>query len=765
MPNRGKKTYPRACERCTKQNIEKCVHCKNPSQCSEISITARNLCIKCTKEGRDIQATTTKGNQQTATLKQSYPKICNSCKINDEALTVCGCCKKQGCTGKKLKEGRRVCEACAKIDKGISRKTFVEKEKKRGGVIFSKLRNDPAKEARAILELVEKNNKVKATHYVKGDNELKKGVFPAHMYQAFQFCDKEFLKRKANKGEEGTCKIRVLADGNMGEPLKDCLPMDDGVLKEIASDGQRMVCSGLVVSDFEFRAASFHLQDADEAAKKDTSVYPGHRDKRGVGEHVMFYQVAGVSFTFIAVKGEENNADFDKASQGYERYCQWKAYSKNEESKMTTKFEKEFMKQAEKYCTTSVEVYELMAGQSICFAAAASYHASIIPAQVHKTRRALLVFHQLETTESLQGPRKELAKGGQDATNDNKQDDLLGENKTERGETKLSTGKRRGVKPNVTRLGSAKTMVVSKRERGGTEPAKLAGKYRRTDGPLPVATVRYQRNEEESLPNAPGSPQVRKYLFLGMTYMDKERLLEKLPRANGRLKQEDILTLVRDLKTVQSQNGRDMWRMLKVEEDYNCEVHTVGKAVSLDEDRYSKARHSEYNWNSRKLCQGLKGHVFHQICVDYFWLPMGTWQEDNITQGFITNTIMGFAVDKLIEPGCMVVLPFTPHILGLVLSHEQQLRAHYDIEWRAAGNTSDLVLYTSTAGLDEKLMRNVFEKDLKWQEAQYITHAASATKKYLSNLHLGKAAETFLKNVDMDIASIRFIILRLKTIT
>jgi hypothetical protein len=69
------------------------------------------------------------------------------------------------------------------------------------------------------------------------------------------------------------------------------------------------------------------------------------------------------------------------------------------------------------------------------------------------------------------------------------------------------------------------------------------------------------------------------------------------------------------------------------------------------------------HWNGRHLCNELEGHVFGQIFVDYFAVQPGWWKL--ITRGIITNTIIGFATRNILKRGCMMVLPFTPHILGL----------------------------------------------------------------------------------------------------
>jgi hypothetical protein len=151
------------------------------------------------------------------------------------------------------------------------------------------------------------------------------------------------------------------------------------------------------------------------------------------------------------------------------------------------------------------------------------------------------------------------------------------------------------------------------------------------------------------------------------------------------------------------------------------------------------------------------------ICIDYFWLPQ-SWQAETMTPHFIEETIVGLATGKIVEPGGLVVLPFTPHVLWLVLRREQLINRHCDIECRAKGNTADLVLCTSTCELDKVKMKKIFEKDMDLQETLYLTHEQQAVEKHLKNMSMtAEATRTFLesrKKEGVDVASIRFIALK-----
>jgi len=697
------------------KNLEGCEHCKIPG-CGNKKMDSKSICVGCQNYKKRVNRPVS---------RRAYGAVCTACAA--KGLQKCEHCKKSDCVNSR-KKGRRVCQSCDKQDHVKCSQDYRERKDQR--VYFSEKRKEHAKEEKAILQEVNTFNK-KTVHYVHPTTALQRNCLPAHQYTAFQFYHKELLDCKRESGVEKPNKIRVLDDKDFGRALDTCLPMTN-IMKEIADTGKAMLNFQPGVSVFTLAAATLHIQDDDEAKQKLTTIYPPHTDKLDVGQHVMFHQVSGWSFTFIAVEGKGNMAHFNTSSRGYKRYEIWKALCRNEAAIKVETFEKKFFKQAGDNInkTTSVEVYELMAGESLCFKADYYCHASIVPAQVGKTRRALLVFHQLiavPTFISSLPPRTKKEAG-------KKKDTLtdcirpLDENKP-------------GV-PGME-IGGIATLINMRQ--GMWEERKEAA----SDPPVPTGFPR----------NAAGF-HGKEVLFLGMAYLDLAGLRGKLSGEEMShlqpLRKEHIELLVRK-KLVQTQDGRDMWRILAVEEQYGCEVYT-NAYMSHEPKRYSAERHFQHDWNLRYLCESLqKGqHVFEQICLDYFWLQPG-WQSSRMTDGMITTTIIDFAKKNLLRLGCKMVLPFTTHILGLVLQNKDLVNEYYEIQYRLNNKTDDLVLYTGTCSLDMKKMASIFEKDLEGQARQYLSHSNLSVKQSLA--HDPKQRDSFMA-LKLDLLSVRFIVLK-----
>jgi hypothetical protein len=388
--NSKRSTYKKTCTACLQdeKNLEGCGHCKRPG-CANTKSVGRSICDGCFNKDRREHKNRLKGPTVERIKHTKYPGVCPACQVHGQKK--CDHCKKSNCAKNKMK-GRQVCDSCDKQD-GVKASQNYRKRKVQS-VFFSAKRTEHAREEKSILQEF-KNKKQKSVHYTHPQIELQNNCLPAHQYTEFQFYNKELLEETMQSGEGGSSKIKVLANGDNGSYLKDCFPMNR-ILKDIADAGKAMLRSEPGASVFSLGAATLHIQDDDEAQSKTTSIYPPHRDKAGVGKFVMFHQLSGLSFTLIAVEGKEEGAHFDTSSQGWERYQEWKAHSGNEASDKLQKFEKVVFKQAlENKKATSVEVYELRAGQSLCFPADYLCHGSIVPAQIGDTRRALLVFHEL----------------------------------------------------------------------------------------------------------------------------------------------------------------------------------------------------------------------------------------------------------------------------------------------------------------------------------------------------------------------------------
>jgi hypothetical protein len=148
---------------------------------------------------------------------------------------------------------------------------------------------------------------------------------------------------------------------------------------------------------YTFGAVALHIQDGTEGdrQKHRTSAYYPHTDK--FGSVALFLQLDGLSYTFVALPGGvADRVAFEENSTHWLRYKQWKAHASMEDSSALDHFERDFVKKAKQKRQLRVRVYELLAGQRLCFAAGMYLHASIIPAQVKGTLRSLLIFHDLE---------------------------------------------------------------------------------------------------------------------------------------------------------------------------------------------------------------------------------------------------------------------------------------------------------------------------------------------------------------------------------
>jgi hypothetical protein len=396
-----------------------CATCRKP-KAKKNGYKICNACISIEFMGQKeaIETTTVKKKSKGIAVgpARTYNEVCFPCE--SRGLQKCDHCKKPGCVSGKKRWGRRqVCDSCARQDSLQSSKKY--RLNKAKSVLFAdkKKSHNPNGETMFLEEFKRRNeNKQmpKSVHYTHPQNALKSDSLPSHHYTEYQFYNRELMTAGVKDGEKPPGAIGVLADKEFSKNLSVCYPMCN-FLKKIADTGKAMLPSPNAATDSTLGAAVLHVQDIEEAGQKTVTAYAPHKDKTtGISQFVMFYQLSGVSFTFIAVgvnmktaahvdpaasTGTEWEKSVDRKSQGWQRYEEWKAHS-NKDRDMLRKvetFEKDFLKQAApgKNDKVRVEVYELREGQSLCFAADCLLHGSIITAQVGRTRRALLVFHEL----------------------------------------------------------------------------------------------------------------------------------------------------------------------------------------------------------------------------------------------------------------------------------------------------------------------------------------------------------------------------------
>jgi hypothetical protein len=372
-----------------------------------------------------------KRNQSFA-KRNSYPKLCLICKklsSSSPSKVACIHCKQVGCPQLKV-VGRSLCKRHLREDSRISTKSCREQSRRDqlGGIItkqtppviywWADKGNTWKKEASIFLNTM--GNEVGTLeNYMPTDLDPGKAYMaglPPHRYKNLQFYDRTLLEGSngLKPMKKPPTTIRNLTDREKGSALEKCVAFGSGeFLGKVAFEtlctirtrkhfvgAARMaaVDSDRSVDPFHytFGAAALHIQEEDDCGTgcNQTSAYYPHVDK--FGSVVLFLQLDGLSFTFVALPGNgPGGARFEQGNDHWARYIQWRAHASMDESKALKHFEEDFLKKATQRNQTTVKVFELLAGQRLCFAAGLYLHASIIPAQVRGTKRSLLLFHDL----------------------------------------------------------------------------------------------------------------------------------------------------------------------------------------------------------------------------------------------------------------------------------------------------------------------------------------------------------------------------------
>ena len=122
---------------------------------------------------------------------------------------------------------------------------------------------------------------------------------------------------------------------------------------------------------------------------------------------------------------------------------------------------------------------------------------------------------------------------------------------------------------------------------------------------------------------------------------------------------------------MQEVRGRDLARVLSMEQDYGVNVYTANRE---NDSQLRMDRHIGGDWNV-KASRGLAGKIrqmnvdFQMAFLDYMYLPGGTYQAEYIQDGFFDSTLV--AIKERLAQGTgkdgrkpAIFLPATNHILA-----------------------------------------------------------------------------------------------------
>jgi hypothetical protein len=214
-------------------------------------------------------------------------------------------------------------------------------------------------------------------------------------------------------------------------------------------------------------------------------------------------------------------------------------------------------------------------------------------------------------------------------------------------------------------------------------------------------------------------------------------------------------------------DARDWMRCVATEEAVPCQVYTVSQEQGAV---YNAQRHFHANFNqSRSLHKvfapgGLTPPFFHQVILDYFWIPKG-WDQNHWHASFFRDTLCWLATwltplsSSNLGTG-VVYLPFCLHVVWEVLAAQKDLLRHYNIEFLRQHQLAEIALWQGTQTIDEKIMQQVLGKR-RDQENVYCTFGPREVEQAMDHARVSRSTLHHLLERLEDFADIRMIALRL----
>jgi hypothetical protein len=215
-------------------------------------------------------------------------------------------------------------------------------------------------------------------------------------------------------------------------------------------------------------------------------------------------------------------------------------------------------------------------------------------------------------------------------------------------------------------------------------------------------------------------------------------------------------------------DGRDYARLLVMEEMHHCKAYTVSQEKGAV---YRPKQHLEANFNKRTLVKSLQKHFqededdiplrFHQIILDYYWIPPGSWMQVHWNKSFF-NTTLKELVQVLDPTDGVIYLPFCYHVVKeLVASVKPVLQHYYQISFVYKQELSECLLWEATNVIDADLMQEYLGKRLD-QEELYCTFGPSDVYQAMEDNHVTKREVIQVLRLIEDLSDVRMI--RLKPI-
>ena len=211
----------------------------------------------------------------------------------------------------------------------------------------------------------------------------------------------------------------------------------------------------------------------------------------------------------------------------------------------------------------------------------------------------------------------------------------------------------------------------------------------------------------------------RNVLCLGVSYASLTETKETGGRSSRRKSVAKVVDFVQR-KLLSEMDGRDLARCVATEQAIpGTKVYTVSQEAGAT---YDATRHLSANFNRPNFVRRLREHFgegicFHEVLLDYFWIPPG-WSTSHWKHSFFSRTLVDL-VDVLTHSG-VVYLPFCLHVFREVLVCQDQLLQSYDVEFLRKGELNSVAIWAGTQTIDAATMQGVLAKR-RDQEEIYCT--------------------------------------------
>jgi len=155
----------------------------------------------------------------------------------------------------------------------------------------------------------------------------------------------------------------------------------------------------------------------------------------------------------------------------------------------------------------------------------------------------------------------------------------------------------------------------------------------------------------------------RKVLLLGMSYPHIEEQMEEegysLDILDTRKLGIDLIVELVRRRILTEMDGRDYARILAMQEQHGVQAYTVSQEQGslYWNERHLEANFCRHNFVKGGLQRSFGEEVkFHQIVLDYFWIPKGIWMAHHWKGSFFRSTLIDL-LDVLHDEGT-IWLPF-----------------------------------------------------------------------------------------------------------